>query len=196
MGQRPLLLGVALGRQVDVRGAAGFAREQRDVERELRGAERALPALGIVEVADRVDVGEDHGVEITGLERSADLVRGAARLGRGVAGAGLFGAADLAEAAAVRRRGDLIEAGAVSAVEAEDVGEAEQRLGDLLAIGAAEDPLAPDDHDRAVVAERVGEPGGVVVGVAALLVLVLACRAAGVASDPRKVSRTSAGARG
>ena len=123
--------------------------------------QRPLPALGVVEVADRVDVAEDQRLDLAGLEGGADLVGGAARLGRREAGPEVLGAADLAEPAGVRGAGNLVEAAALHAVEAEDVGEAEQRLGDLLAVVAGEHPLAPDDHDRAGVAQRVREAGGV-----------------------------------
>ena len=167
MGDGALLLGVALGGQVDVGGLGGGAGEHRDAERELRGADSArFQPSGSSKSRTGSTSPRISGLELAGLEGGADLVGGAARLGRGEAGPEVLGAADLAEAAAVRGAGDLVEPAALHAVEAEDVGEAEQRLGDLLAVVAGEHPLAPDDHDRPGVAQRVREAGGVGFGVA------------------------------
>ena len=161
VGDGALLLGVRLGRDVDVGGLGGRAVEHRDAEGEVGGGEGGPPALGIVEVADRIDVGEDQGLDLARLERGADLGgRTPAGGDLGEAGAEVLGAADLAEAAAVGGERDLVEAAAVHAVEAEHVGEAQQGGGDLLAVVAGEHALAPDDDDRAGVAQGVGETRG------------------------------------
>ena len=73
MGDRALLLGEGLGREVDVGVLGAGGAERRDAQGEVRRADRARPALGVVEVADRVDVPEDQRLELARLERLADL---------------------------------------------------------------------------------------------------------------------------
>ena len=69
MGDRALLLGLALGRQDDVGVAAGGVAEHRDRDDEVGGAERLVPARRVGQVADRVGLPEDQPLELAGLER-------------------------------------------------------------------------------------------------------------------------------
>ena len=98
--------------------------------------------------AQRVGVQQvEHG-EVGVGEPGGDLGGAPAGLGqRREAGAVAGGEAGLAQPAAVGRRGDLEQARAGAAGEAEAGREVEQRARRGRAVGAGEQPLAVDDHD-------------------------------------------------
>ena len=82
VGDGALLLGVGLGGEDHVGVLRGLVVEHRDRDDELGVLQGLAPALRVGVVADRVDVGEDRGGELAGLERLAD--RGGVAAGRGL----------------------------------------------------------------------------------------------------------------
>ena len=103
-----------------------------------------LPALWVGQLADRVDVPEDHASSSSASSASRICDRVHAHGGIREAGAGRRQAPDLAQAARVGGLGDLDQARALGR-QVEALGARGQRGERPLALGAVTDPLAEDD---------------------------------------------------
>ena len=159
MHERALLLGVGLGREDHVGVLAHRVGQRRGVrDHELRLAQRGLPARPVRQLPHGIGVQEVEHAEVAVGERGRQRGPGQ-RAARDVRVAGAVGGreARLADAAAVGGGGELEQAGAVVAGQAQARGDVEQRPRRLGPARAGEQPLAVDDHD---VGARAGEELG------------------------------------
>ena len=138
MDDRPFLLSVRLGREDDV-GVLEHGRGEEGCVRDHGAclAERLLPERRAGLVKQRVAVEQDHGAQLAGRERLADLLRIAANDWRvAKADRSVRQHTNLAQAARVRPGRNLQQAAAIAAVKPELLGKVEQRAGTLVAARA------------------------------------------------------------
>ena len=160
VGDRAVLLGVRFEREDHIRELGGVGRGHREVDHEVGGFEGLAPALGVGEVAERVDSVKDDCANLARDQARLDFLDVTTGFGFREAGARVRKAADLAQTAGVGDIGNLDQARFLLTTEVEDAGQLEQRLDRSRAVFTAPDPLTPD-HDRVGgVLEQAGDAVG------------------------------------